>query len=167
MIEHILALTADFDLSKFDCGNDDLTNWLKSHALHASSQGTRTYVATNVENDLVGYFSIAPHLIQRESVPTKVGRGAPAQIPAILLAKLAVDKSFRGRGVGAELLVCALEIIVAGAKRSGGKLIVVDAVDENAGEFYQHLNFLAMLDNESRLLMKISTAAKLLDIKWP
>ncbi len=140
----------------------------KAAAREGQWQGTRTYVLVDTETtSIVGYFAIAPHLVERDSTPTRIARGAPRQIPAILLAKLALEQRSQGSGLGRVLLVHALEKIVDAAKHAGGKLVVVDAIDDDAAKFYQHHNFVPVPGDPHRLLMKLSTAARELDIPWP
>jgi GNAT superfamily N-acetyltransferase len=159
---------ADHDLGAFDCGNEELSQWLKRHARQATRQGTRTYVLVSDETTAVlGYFAIAPHLLDREDTPKKIGRGAPRQIPAILLAKLALDRRAQGQGLGSELLVRALEHIVEAARTAGGKVIVVDAIDDKAIGFYERHDFEAVPGSPGRLLKKLSTVALALGLPWP
>jgi GNAT superfamily N-acetyltransferase len=155
-------------LDQFTCGKAPLDEWLKEHARNATGQGTRTYVLVDTKQDsIVGHFAIAPHLVERDVVPPQISRGAPRQIPAILLAKLALDERSHGTGLGRVLLVKALERIVDAAKHAGGKLIVVDAIDDDAAAFYEHHDFERVPDNPHRLFMKISTAARAPQIPWP
>ncbi len=161
-------LTERHDLERFECGKTPLDEWLKQHARNAAGQGTRTYVLVDpTTGSVVGYCAIAPHLIEREAMPRHTGRGAPRQIPAILLAKLAVDQRIHGRGLGRELLVRALELIVESAKKAGGKVVVVDAIDDEAAAFYEHHDFERVPGDAQRLVMKISTAARALGTPWP
>jgi hypothetical protein len=125
------ALDAVHELEGFDSGNEALDQWLSQHARTATGQGTRTYVVLDDER-VVGSVAIAPHLIDREVLPRSAGRGAPRQIPAILLAKLALDRSLQGQGLGSELMVVALETIVVAARLAGGRYVVVDAIDAAA-----------------------------------
>lgn len=74
--------------------------------------------------------------------------------PAILIAKLALDRRLHG-----ESLVVALTTIVSAARRAGGKFVVVDAVDEAAARFYEHYEFTAVPANPGRLARKLSTIA--------
>jgi GNAT superfamily N-acetyltransferase len=161
-------LSAGHDLQAFDCGHDDLNSWLHQHAGRAAGQGTRTYLlikeATGV---VVGYFALAPHLLERDDAPASVQRGSSRRIPAILLAKLALDRSLQSQGLGAELLVHSLTTIVAAARAVGGRLIVVDAVDENAASFYRAHDFKPSPADPRRLIMKLSTAAHALGVTWP
>lgn len=81
----------------------------RRHAYTATGQGTRTYVLVDEYGRVVGCFALAPHLLVRDDAPPRLARGAPQQSPVILLAKLALDSTIHGRGLGAELLVRALE----------------------------------------------------------
>lgn len=156
------------DLDSFDCEHDALNEWLREHAKRATGQGTRTYLLIDDHAEaVVGYFAIAPHLVERSELPRRAGRGAPTRIPAILLAKLALDTHLHGQGLGAELLVHALTTIIAAARAAGGRLVVVDAVDENAASFYCAHDFQPSPVDPRRLIMKLSTAAQALDLEWP
>lgn len=157
----------DHDLSEFDSGNSELDEWLRRHASTATGQGTRTYVLVDGESAVVGYFAVAPHLLVRDDAPPRLARGAPQQIPAILLAKLALHSSIQGRGLGAELLVYALDTIVTAARRAGGRVVLVDAIDDDARAFYEHHDFQSLPGQPRRLVMKLSTAAKALGVPWP
>jgi GNAT superfamily N-acetyltransferase len=162
------ALRSSHVLDRFTCGTAPLDEWLKQHARNATGQGTRTYVLVDTEtNSIVGYFAIAPHLVERDAIPAQIGRGAPQQIPAILLAKLALEERSQGTGLGRVLLVRALEKIVEAAKHAGGKLVVVDAIDDEAAKFYEHHGFVPVPGNPHRLVMKMSTVARELGVPWP
>lgn len=155
-------------LTSFDCGNRELDDWLRGHARHAAGQGTRTYVLVEQGHaEVLGYFALAPHVVERDELPPRVGRGAPRRIPAILLAKLALDRRLQGRGLGGELLVHALATIVEAARTAGGKLVVVDAIDDHAAAFYERHDFLPVPDNPHRLVIKLSTVAQALGLAWP
>jgi len=161
-------LGAHHDLETFRCGEPSLDEWLHRHAHNAAGQGTRTYVlVAETGNEVGGYFALAPHLVARGDTPISVARGAPERIPAILLAKLALDERLRGRGLGSELLVNALTTIIAAARTAGGRIIVVDAIDEAAAAFYRAHDFRECPTNPHRLVMKLSTAAGALGVPWP
>lgn len=156
----------DHTLDRFRCGNEDLDEWLARHARTATGQGTRTYLLID-DARVVGYFAVAPHLLRREDAPRKLGRGAPREIPAILLAKLALDSSVQGQGLGSDLLVSALGIVVEAARKAGGRIVVVDAVHDDARAFYEHHDFQPLPGQPLRLTMKLSTAARALGLPWP
>ena len=155
------------DVSEFSCGDADLDDWLRRHAHTARGQGTRTYVVVDDAGVVVGYFAIAPHLLARDDASVRLARGAPDRIPAILLAKLALDSSVQGRGLGSELLVVALGVIVAAAKRAGGRIVLVDATSDDAREFYERHDFERLPGHTHRLVMKLSSVANALGVPWP
>jgi len=163
------ALDDCHDFASFSCGNLELDRWLRDHARQATAQGTRTYVVVDDDDDnaIVGYFAIVPHVLDRGDAPPKLGRGAPRQIPSILLAKLALSEHLHGQGLGAELLIRALDTIIDAARVAGGKVVVVDAIDGDAEAFYRHHDFQPLPNRSDRLVMKISTAARALDKDWP
>ena len=168
MTFRVEPLGDDHGLERFDCGITELNQWLRLHARHATAQGTRTYVLIDNDTEQVaGYFALAPHLIERHEAPARVGRGAPRHIPAILLAKLALDRSHHGQGLGAELLVRALQTMLVAARTAGGKVAVVDAIDESAARFYEHHDFVPLPGNPHRLVQKLSNVAKALRQPWP
>lgn len=168
MSHRIESLADGHDLDTFTCGHPDLDQWLHLHARQATRQGTRTYLLVEgSSNAVAGYFAIAPHTLARDEAPPRIGRGAPRAIPAILLAKLALDRRFQGQGLGDELLVHALTKIVTAARAAGGKLVVVDAIDEHAASFYRAHDFQPTGGDPHRLAMKLSTAARELGLPWP
>lgn len=160
-------LSDHHDLAPFSCGVAELDAWLTTHARTATGHGTRTYVLVDESGQVVGYFAVAPHTIDRGDLAARSGRGAPRQIPAILLAELALAGDLHGQRLGSELLVIALRTIVGAARRAGGKFVVVDAIDERAARFYEHHEFERMPQNPHRLTQKLSSVAKAIGEAWP
>lgn len=121
----------------------------------------RTYVCVDGDPDppVLAYFTLAPHLVRRQDVPGRVGRGSPDAIPAILLARLALDVRLHAQGFGAAVLVDALERVVDAVTIAGGRLVVVDAIDARAAGFYEHFGFRRILGHQ-RLYRKVSDIAR-------
>jgi predicted GNAT family N-acyltransferase len=135
-------LGAGHDLSEFSCGNQLLDDWLHLHAPTAQAKRTSvTYVWTQGEATVVAYYSLAPHLIENSDLPRRLGRGDPRQIPAILLARLALGQELHGSGLGGILLHDALSRAVTASQQAGGRYVVVDAINERAAQFYQYFGF--------------------------
>lgn len=158
---------SDHSLHDFRSGNASLDEWLALHARTAIGHGSRTYVLLDEGERVVGYFTLTPHLLARDDAPRRLARGAPLRIPSILLAKLALDASLQGRGLGSDLLVHATTVAVSGARRVGGRLLLVDAIDDAARSFYEHHSFTALPRRPDRLVIKLSTAAAALKLEWP
>jgi predicted N-acetyltransferase YhbS len=119
----------------------------------------QTFVWHAGDGEVAAYFSLAGHLVARTDVPKRIGRGSPAAIPAVLLARLALTRTLHGRGLGGELLWDALSRAVAASDIAAARIVVVDAIDINAAQFYEHHGFSAVPGNPHRLVQKVSDIA--------
>lgn len=148
-------------LDAFSSSNRELDEWLTRHAHHAAAMNTgRTFVWHAGDDRVVAYFTLAAHRVQRAHVAKRVGRGSPAEIPAVLLARLALNTSLHGEGLGGELLWDALTRAVAAGTIAAARLVVVDAIDDNAAEFYRHHGFVPNPDDAHHLVQKLSDIAR-------
>jgi GNAT superfamily N-acetyltransferase len=135
-----------------------LDGWLRESALRGQKQDTeRTWVWHRGDNLVVAYFTLAAHIIERDGLGAKEQRSLPDRIPAILLAKLALDSSLQGTGLGGQLLLDALIRCVAASTSLGCRFVVVDAIDEKAERFYHTYGFTAMPQDprQRRLLRRL------------
>jgi GNAT superfamily N-acetyltransferase len=116
----------------FDCGDDALNNYLKRHAWNnqeKSSIGV-SYAAVDegAPQTLLSYFTLAMASVPRDAFPKKYVRGLPRYpLPLVLLARLAVDRRFAGRGLGHALISEALRISLRVADEVGCRCIITDA----------------------------------------
>lgn len=130
-----VPLTADHDLTDFDCGEPVLDDWLKQRALKNESRFSRTYVVRD-GNKVVAYFCISAGAVERAAAPSKIRRNAPDNIPVSVIGRLAVSRSHAGRGLGADILSDALRRIAVASQTIGMGAVLVQAKDENAKRFY-------------------------------
>src|SRR5829696_6804324 len=106
------------------------------------TDGLRADVRGTRNGRVIGYFGLSMGSMLRAEAPVKLVRGMPAYpVGMVLLARLAVDQSQQGRGVGAMLLAEALRKAIAAGEAAAARLIVVDAVDEGAAAFYRRYGF--------------------------
>jgi GNAT superfamily N-acetyltransferase len=137
-------LDADHDLEDFDCGVESLKVWLKKHAAAAAAAGSaRTYVVHDEEQDrVVGFHALAAASINHAEATRRAAKGMPRHaIPAVLLARLAVEGAVQGRGVGAWLLRDAMLRSLSAAESVGIRVLLVHAIDDTARAFYEHHGF--------------------------
>jgi len=128
----------------FHCGIASLDTWLVEHAPGADAAGSaRTYVVIDDGQDrVVGYYALTVASLEREAATGRATKGMPRHpIPAMLLARLAVDESVQGEGVGAMLLADAMQRTLLVAEETGIRLLLVHAVDDEARSFYLHFGF--------------------------
>jgi GNAT superfamily N-acetyltransferase len=135
-------LSAAHRTEGFDCGKPELTEYLQRHALmNQGAGGARTYVVHR-DQVVVGYYSLAAGSVEPENAPRRVKAGlGQYQIPVILLARLAIDLSEQGKGLGAALLRDALLRIAGAAGQIGVRAVLVHAIDEEAKAFYRRFDF--------------------------
>jgi predicted GNAT family N-acyltransferase len=156
-------------LEEFDCGKEVLNTWLIAHARRADSSGVaHVYAWTSIgEQKVCAYFAICPtEVVRSDDGLSGSMAGGYSRIPGYLIARLAIDTSLRGQGYGEQLLLDALGKAVAASEIGGGRLIVLDAIDDEAKAFYEHYHFVPVRKRERRLVMKVSTAAKALGERW-
>lgn len=130
------------DVSAFRCGQPELDEWLKRHALSsARSDAAQTYVVVDGDR-VVGYYALAAGSVDRADATGRVAKGMPRHpIPVLLLARLGVDRNHQGRGIGALLLGDALVRAAAGAEIIGARALLVNAKDDAARAFYERYDF--------------------------
>lgn len=157
-------LDAHHDVSTFVSGNEVLDGWLRRHAPAAQRMDSaRTFVATR-SGRVVGYFSLTMGSVLRADTPAKLVRGLPAYpVGMVLLARLAVDQSQQGRGIGALLLAEALRKAVAAGEVAAARLIVVDTVDDDAAAIYERYGFVRAPEHPLRLYRRMKDVRASLD----
>jgi GNAT superfamily N-acetyltransferase len=130
-----VPLTAEHDLSAFDCGETVLNDWLRQRALRNESRFSRTYVVCK-GNQVIAYFCIAAGAVERAAAPSKIRRNAPDTIPVSVIGRLAVSQDHAGKGIGADILADALRRIAIASQSIGIGAVLVHAKDEAAKRFY-------------------------------
>jgi GNAT superfamily N-acetyltransferase len=167
MSEGLLAgpslLAAADDLAGFDCGIAERNDYLRKHALAAAAGGSaRTYVARRGLR-VVGYYSLAYGAIAPEEAPERIRKGMPRHpIPVMLLARLAVDRSEQGRGLGKALLKDAFLRVAKAAEIAGLRALLVHAKDDQARAFYRRFDFVVSPTHEQHLLLLLKDLRHLL-----
>jgi GNAT superfamily N-acetyltransferase len=156
----IERLGRSHDRSGFDCGKGPLDDFLRSLVSQYEKRNLgRTYVALRQgEKRILGYYTLASGAISFQHLPADAARRLPKHpVPVILLARLAVDRSAQGSGLGRTLLVDALKRSLGLADRLGIHAVEVDAIDAAAKAFYEKFGFVPLLDSEFHLYLPMAT----------
>jgi GNAT superfamily N-acetyltransferase len=134
-------LGGDHQTETFDSGEPLLDDWLRRRArANQASGATRTYVICQATR-VVAYYAIASGAIAQIAVPGRFRRNMPDPIPVVILARLAVDRAYQGRGLGRALFQDAARRVAQAADAIGIRGIVVHAISEEARKFYIALGF--------------------------
>lgn len=143
-------------LAGFDCGKPALDHWLATFALSNQSRGFTRVLVVHDEGQVVGYYGLAPSVIDAAAAPRAIRTGRPPDpIPCLLIGQLAVDRHYAGRGIGSALVKDALRRCIAGAEIVGGRAVVVRAIDAQAEAYWQSWGFVPARDNASVLMRSI------------
>jgi GNAT superfamily N-acetyltransferase len=145
-------------LDGFDSGVSALDDWLKRRARGNETSGaSRTFVAV-VDDRVVGYYSLAATSIAHADAIPRARRNMPDPVPAILIGRLALDKSHQGGGYGPTLLRDAILRIAGAAGTIGVRAILVHAISDDAKRFYERFGFRASPLDPMTLMVTIEEA---------
>lgn len=151
-------ISAAHNLTSFDCGNEDLNDWLKRRALASEGRSARTTVLCDGQR-VAGYYCLATGSIERESLSSaKLRKNLPDPIPILVLGRLAIALGYQGRGLGKALLKDAILKTIAASEIAGVRALVVHAINDAAARFYQKHGFIPSPLNTRAFLLSIETA---------
>ena len=135
-------LAAQHDTSGFDCGYPALNAFLARFALINQATGAARTYATLRGARVLGYYSLAAASAEPERTAPRVAKGlAHHAIPLTLLARLAVDCSAQGAGLGEALLKDAIKRHLQAQAIIGSRALVAHAKDERAAAFNARYGF--------------------------
>lgn len=154
-------LAVHHQVEEFDCGKPALTDWLLRHARQAQGSGSaRTFVACDGDR-VAGYFSLTVGQVDTAEAPERVRRGTGQYpIPLFILARLAVDLDYQGRGLGFSLLQDAIRRAIAVAEHAGIRALLTHPIDTQAEAFYRRFGFESTPGNDRRLILLLRDARR-------
>lgn len=158
----ILGIEENHRREEFDCGEDTLNGYLRRYARQNHERNiARTFVVVDKNNRVLGYYSLASASIEFDLLPAAYAKRVPKYpVPAVRIARLAVDRSVKGEGLGGKLLADALQRILTASSEVAVKVVLVDAKSEAATDFYRHYGFMELIDAPKTLFLPIETVIK-------
>ena len=157
-----VPLDAQHHMDSFDCGKHALNDWLQRFARQAQGSGSaRTFVVCHADR-VVGYFSLTVGQIDALEAPERIRRGmGQYPIPVIILARLAVDKAYHGRGLGTGMLQDAIRRTLKIAEDAGIRALLTHPIDESAEIFYRRFGFEPTPLRQRQLILLLKDARRL------
>lgn len=158
-------LAKHHDRKAFDCDVPELNDYLRRRA----SQDMRRRVAAvfvMVPEDepkrIAGYYSLSSAAIALDELPDDVVKRMPRYpaVPAVLIGRLARDVNFPG--VGKLLLLDALARSLRHTDEVASAVVLVDAKNEQARQFYSRYGFCEVAGIPNRMFLPMNTVATLL-----
>ena len=164
----IELLTQKHNRKYFDCEKELLNNYIKNQAgQDIKRKLSACFVLAEQETNCIkGYYTLSNSSIPLSCFPEKIRRKLPQSyksIPTTLLGRLAIDKSFKGKGLGKILLIDALRRGYEISKEIGSFAVVVDPIDREAELFYKKYDFIKFPDSE-KMFIAIRTLKELFDV---
>jgi GNAT superfamily N-acetyltransferase len=150
---------------RFESGKPALDAFLLDLAATSQRSGfARTFVVSDDDVQVVGYYALCGGSINRSDAPRQiVGHGAPIEVPVVLLARLAVHRDFQGQGLGTMLMHHAFKSTLASAQTVGFRALMVHALDDEARIFYSKFGFRASRYAERTLLLAVPDIVHILE----
>lgn len=158
----IEQLGSHHNRAAFCCGTEALNRYV--HQQMKQDAGKRVaapFVLCKKDSaDVVGFYTLSQTSINLSELPPEIAKKLPRYpvIPATLIGRLAIDQSYRGRGLGGLILLNALYRSFKNEIASFA--VVVDAKDDKAASFYKHYDFICFPENSSRLFLPMKTIEK-------
>lgn len=140
----------------FDCGISALNAYLQNQASQDVKKGLAICYVAKLEREVVGFYTLSQHLIERDEFPNRLKKKIPQtyNAPATLIGRFAVDKKFQGKSCGKMLLMHALYKIYIGSQNSGTYGAVVVAKEESE-QFYVKQGFIVLNREEKKYFLPI------------
>jgi GNAT superfamily N-acetyltransferase len=156
-------LRPDHRIEDFDCGREELNRYLLRYAWQSQQAGAaQTYVGV-AGHAIIGYHTLAVGQVAHEEAPERLTKGlARHPVPIMLLARLAVDGRWQGRGVGKALLKDAMQRTLQAADIAGIRAFAVHAKDEEARSFYQKFDFIPSPTDPMHLFVLLKDVRKII-----
>lgn len=144
----------------------ELDRYIREHASQDVKRDVaRVFVAAPAGAPTVcGYYSLSATSLQRDNLPGDQARRLPRYpVPAALLGRLAVDGRMKGKGLGAMLLMDALNRILLATQTLAVHAVIVDAKDDAAAAFYRKYGFIPFTGEGRRLFLPMATIRRLIE----
>jgi GNAT superfamily N-acetyltransferase len=158
-------LSPDHDRLAFSCGIDPLDRYLQTQATQDIRRHIANCFVATLENSniVAGYYTFSAASLPLLDLPSETAKRLPRYpvVPAARIGRLAIDRRYRGRGLGAALLFDA----ITRAARADAAIfaILVDAKDDAAAAFYRHHGFAPFAARPRNLFLPLGTAIKLVE----
>ncbi len=153
------ALALTDDVLGFDCGDAGLDDYLVTRAYEERRAG-KTRVAARGDQ-VAAFFSLkASSVSPRPDTEVPASGKGPRDIPAILLARLAVDASEQGHGLGEAMLVQALRRCLDASSTMFARAVLACAPTDRARSFYEKYGFEPSPTDAEHLVLRIKDIRK-------
>lgn len=156
-----VPLERKHSLAGFSCGKPSLDVWFSRIALQAQAGGSaKTFVVLDGTR-IAGYFSLTVGHVESLDAPERIRKGMGSHsIPVVILARMAVDSHYQGKGIGRGMLQDAIRRALVIAEQAGIRALLTHPIDQNAERFYARFGFVPFPIREGQYLLLLKDARK-------
>lgn len=157
----IEGLASGHDRKSFTCGVEVLDAYFRERASQDSKRRvSNCFVACDEAGKIAGYYTFAATSLPLTELSVEERKRLPryALLPAGLIGRLAIDLRFQRQRLGGALVIDAA--MRAARAEPAIFALIVDAKDEMALGFYQHLGFRRFIGKPASLYLPIATALR-------
>lgn len=158
MMYTVLLDKAKHDRNRFNCGIEALNNYLKVMAnQQARKDNSRTFVLEDDKDgsSIIGFYTLTMTPIELKALPNSLQKKHQSSTSGGLIARLAIDERYKGKGFGEWLLIDALRKLLAASDSVAFPVVIVDAKD-GAKQFYERYGFQAFREKDNKLFITIA-----------
>lgn len=158
-------LSRTHDRRSFDCGEPSMNEHLTRYALQNQEINyARTFVAITKTSPttILSYYTLCAASFSRDVLPSPLQKHLPRYpVPAVRMARLAVDLRVQGKGLGEFTILRALLRVARVSRHIGIAGVEVHALNEQIRAFYINREFVELLDGNQHLFLPIKKISDL------
>jgi GNAT superfamily N-acetyltransferase len=161
---HEETIARTHDRSGFDCGDVALNDYLVRHARQNDARAiSKTFVCigNNDAAKILGYYTLSPASVEAERVPEAARRrSGNYDVSGFRLARLAIDLSAQGQGLGGQLLFSATRRCIRVVGDVGGTALFIDAKNDRARDWYCRYGASSLIDSPLSLILPLALVSE-------
>ncbi len=148
-----IELLGKQDRTAFVSGSEALDRYFRERVTQDVRRRVAScFLALDDAESIAGFYTIAATSLVLDKLPADQAKKLPRYpvVPAVLLGRLAVATDHQGKRLGGALVADAL--LRATRSEIMAYAMIVEAKDDQATRFYEHLGFVRLGDDSLRLI---------------
>ncbi|MHA4847592.1 N-acetyltransferase [Flavitalea antarctica] len=158
-----VPLDSSYKREPFNCGKPILDAYLHKQVRQDVKRKLSACFILPDKKEIKGYYTLSSAAVERGLLPQEIITKLPpayTNLPAILLGRLAISKTYHRQGLGEAILIDALKRSYFASSEVGSMSVVVDPIDEDAITFYKRYDFILLPDSR-KMFLPMATIALL------